>query len=170
MQIVYLGQRGSWKAICHFGNERETGAEMRPAFFWGDRYWKRAGQLLVSFFYLILVTVPEVNSAQSYFQLVPTCSTRSAQTQHTVSANNSRIYVYSSIHYEGRELLSYRDAKRKDTRTSHVFIAYYSIWSSFYLNFFTSTHLKTLGACVKTRNAPFAFSLARRVFARPSRG
>ena len=114
---------------------------MCPAFFLGSLLETRRSAIGHFFFYLILVTVPEVNSAQSYFQLVPTCSTRSAQTQHTVSANNSRIYVYSSIHYEGRELLSYRDAKRKDTRTSHVFIAYYSIWSSFYLNFFTLTHL-----------------------------
>ena len=36
MHIVYLGQRGSWKAICHFRNERGTGAEMRPAFFLGS--------------------------------------------------------------------------------------------------------------------------------------
>ena len=33
MHIVYLGQRGSWKAICHLRNERGTGAEMRPALF-----------------------------------------------------------------------------------------------------------------------------------------
>ena len=110
---------------------------MRPQLFLGsllETFQSAIGQ----FFLLVPSNSPRSLLTRPHLlQSVPTCTTRSTQTQHTVSANNSQIYVYASIHYEGRELLSYRDAKRKDARTSHVFIAYYSIWSRFF--FFIQT-------------------------------
>ena len=66
VHIVYLGQRGSWKAICHFRNERGTAAEMRPAIFLGSLLETRRSAIGQFFFYLSLVTVSEVNSAHLF--------------------------------------------------------------------------------------------------------
>ena len=49
--------------------------------------------------------------------LPPTCSMKSAQTQHTVSANYSLITLHPRIHLEISELLSHGDSKRKDAVT-----------------------------------------------------
>ena len=139
------------RAMCMYisGSER---ARKQFATLKREGNWSRNASAIVSgivtgdvpvsywpvFFLLVRSNSPRsLLTRPNLLQSVPTCTTRSAQTQHTVSANNSQIHVYASIHYEGRELLSYRDAKRKYARTSHVFIAYYSIWSRFF--FFIQT-------------------------------
>ena len=137
MRMYISGSERAGKQFTTLKREGNWSRNASRNCFW-DRYWRRSSQPLASFFLLVPSNSPRsLLTRPNLLQSVPTCTTRSAQTQHTVSANNSQIYVYASIHYEGRELLSYRDAKRKDARTSHVFIAYYSIWSRFF--FFIKT-------------------------------
>ena len=136
MHIVYLGQRGSWKAICHFRNERGTGAEMRPAFFLGSLLETRRSAI-GQFFYLSLVTVPEVfvNSAQLSSigaNLLSQPVRRDLRKLNTQSPQITPKYTYTQV---------FTTKAENYARTSHLFIGYYSIWGSFYFNFITLTHL-----------------------------